>query len=251
MACAIAGTYTKQTAETEAAIVKAAFDAGINFIDTAEAYGAGESEKSLARAISAAGIKREDLVLASKVLPNNLEPAKLRAALEQSLSNLETSYLDLYQIHWPSRDSWDVAATFAELKKLQDEGKIRAIGVSNFGPLDLADALKTGVKIATNQLPYSLAWRAIEFNITKPCADAAVGVLAYSPLGQGLLTGKYSKTEDCGPGLSRSRLFKPEASAKARHTDPGCEDELWALVAELKRLSEEVSQSRGLARMEM
>lgn len=236
------GLYKKQAAETEAAIVRAAVDAGINFIDTAEGYGAGESERAVAAALKAAGVKREDVVIASKVNPNHLEPTELRAALDRSLTNLDTTYLDLYQIHWPKREDWDIKATFECLKELQDEKKIRAVAVSNHGPLDLEAALATGVRIATNQLPWSLSWRPIEVAITDKCKEADVGILAYSPLGQGLLTGKYEKTEDCPPGLSRSRLFHHSRSEKTRHDEEGCEDELWKLVAELKKASEETGK---------
>lgn len=100
--------------------MRLAVAAGVNFIDTAEGYGGGESERSIAKALAAAGVKREDIVLASKVSPENLEPKALREALERSLANLKTEYIDLYQVHWPVRgEGWDVAATFGELKKLQ------------------------------------------------------------------------------------------------------------------------------------
>ncbi|KAA0154496.1 hypothetical protein FNF29_02373 [Cafeteria roenbergensis] len=234
------GTYTKQSEEVEAEIVRQAVAAGVNFIDTAEGYGGGESERSIAKALAAAGVKREDVVLASKVSPENLEPSALRAAVERSLANLKTEFIDLYQIHWPVRgDGWDVAATFGELKKLQEEGKIRAIGVSNFGPADLAAAVATGARISTNQLPYSLAWRAIEHEVTAACSKADVGVMGYSPLAQGLLSGKYAATADVSPAISRSRLFHRDTSPRARHEEEGCEEELWSLVAELRSVAEE------------
>jgi len=127
----------------------------------------------------------------------------------------------------------------------QDEGKIRAVGVSNFGPADLAAALATGVRISSNQLPYSLCWRAIEAGVVGACSAGGVGILAYSPLGQGLLSGKYSTTADCGAAIARSRLFHHSASAKARHDEEGCEDELWAAVAALRGASEEVRRALG------
>lgn len=114
-----AGTYTKQSADTEAAIVREAVAAGINFIDTAEGYGSGEAERAISAAIKGAGVAREDLVIASKVNNGNLAPVALREACERSLSNLGTSYIDLYQIHLPERGEWDVKATFGEFKRLQ------------------------------------------------------------------------------------------------------------------------------------
>ena len=119
------------------ATVHAALDAGINFFDTAEGYEAGHSERVLGRALVG---RRQEAVIATKVSPSHLAPDDVIAACEQSLLNLQTDYIDLYQIHWPN---WDVplSDSVGALQQLRDEGKIRAIGVSNFAVRDLSDML--------------------------------------------------------------------------------------------------------------
>lgn len=225
--------------ETENAVVAAALDAGINFFDTAEGYGSGKSERALGRALRATGRPRNDYVIASKVLPSNLAPADVRAAAERSIEALGT-HIDLYQIHWPN---WDVPieATLKALEELKREGKIKMIGVSNFGTRDLGDAMAHKIPIVTNQLPYSLLMRQIETaGIVESCQQHNCGILCYSPLSQGLLTGKYARPEDCPDGLSRSRFFKPGRSPLCRHQDEGCEEELFQAIAKIKEIAAEV-----------
>ena len=142
------------------AAIRAAFDAGITFFDTAEGYGSGESEEILCRALEG---RRGEIVIASKVSGGHLAPAEVRSACERSLRNLGTDYIDLYQIHWPSR-TVPLDDTLAALEALRDEGKIRAIGVSNFGTSFLSEARCTE-RAVSNQLAYSLLWRAIEHEV--------------------------------------------------------------------------------------
>eukprot|EP00054_Salpingoeca_dolichothecata_P036605 m.8060 g.8060 ORF g.8060 m.8060 type:complete len:340 (+) comp6873_c0_seq1:140-1159(+) len=220
------------------AIVKAALDAGINTFDTAEGYASGKSEAALSRALKALNVKRDEIIIMTKVLPSNLKPDALREACLRSLKNLDMEYIDLYQIHWPN---WEIpiAEPLKVLQELQKEGKIKHIGVSNFGVVDTKDALSVGVDIVSNQLPYSLLARPIETaGIQKACIDGNVSILAYSPLAQGLLTGRYTKPEDCPDGLSRSRLFKQSRSKMCRHTDTGCEEELFAAIEAVKAIAE-------------
>eukprot|EP00026_Physarum_polycephalum_P011700 Phypoly_transcript_11941.p1 GENE.Phypoly_transcript_11941~~Phypoly_transcript_11941.p1 ORF type:complete len:218 (+),score=33.25 Phypoly_transcript_11941:90-743(+) len=178
------GTYTKQSEEVEDAIVKAALDAGINAFDTAEGYGNGVSEQALGRALAKSGKSRHEYLIFSKINPDNLASADLiETALSRSLKNLNTPYLDLYQIHWPNHKI-DIKPALQTLDKLKKEGKIKAIGVSNFGPIDTSDALASGVEIATNQLPYSLVNRAIEFGIQQNSSEKKnwdIGIQSLGP----------------------------------------------------------------------
>ncbi|MGE5855896.1 MAG: aldo/keto reductase, partial [Syntrophaceae bacterium] len=142
--------------------VRAAVDAGINCFDTAEAYGKGHSERILAGATS--GI-RAKVVYMTKVFPNHLQYGQLVSACDRSLKNLKTDYIDLYQVHWPS-GSWGsghvpIEETMRALNDLKIEGKIRAIGVSNFSRAELEEAARFG-RIESIQIPYSLLWRKIE-----------------------------------------------------------------------------------------
>jgi aryl-alcohol dehydrogenase-like predicted oxidoreductase len=228
--------WGEQDKSDSIATVQAALDAGINFFDTAEAYGDGASEELLAQALAG---KRHDVIIASKAVPDHLSAAELRAACENSLRRLKTDYIDLYQIHWPNHDI-PLAETMETLEGLQQEGKIRAAGVCNFGVKDLSDLLAIG-RPTTNQLPYSLLWRAIEFELLPACLENDVGILAYSPLMQGLLTGKFSSAAEVPDGRARTRHFSKERPL-ARHSEPGCERETFAAIDEIRLISCEIDQ---------
>ncbi|TYT72575.1 aldo/keto reductase [Microcystis aeruginosa] len=171
--------------------IRAAFEAGIITIDTAEIYGEGHSESIVAQALADV---RERVIYATKVFANHLKYEEVIAACDRSLKNLQTDYIDLYQIHWPS-GSWNteivpISETMAALNYLKAQGKIRAIGVSNFSRSQLEAAGQYG-RIESIQPPYSLFWRSVEKEIMPYCIDNNISILAYSPLAQGLLTGKF------------------------------------------------------------
>ena len=218
------------------ATVHAALDVGINFFDTAEGYGDGASEELLAQALLG---KRYEVIIASKVSPNHLSAAELQVACEHSLRRLKTDYIDLYQLHWPNHDI-PITETMEVLARLQQQGKIRAGGVCNFGVKDLADLLAVG-QPTTNQLPYSLLWRSIEFELQPACQDSSIGILAYSPLMQGLLTGKFASANEVPEGRARTRHFSKDRPL-ARHNDPGCERETFAAIKEIRRICNEIDQ---------
>ena len=161
MGCwALAGdaTWGPQDMAESVATVHAALDAGVNLFDTAEGYGGGDSESALGQALLG---RRHEAVIATKVSRANLSADEVRRACENSLQRLRTDYVDLYQIHWPSR-TVPLPETMEALERLREQGKVRAIGVCNFGLQDLSDLLAIGWP-ETNQLPYSLLWRAIEY----------------------------------------------------------------------------------------
>ena len=184
--------------------IRAAVDAGITTIDTAEVYGQGHSEQIVAQAVSDI---RDRLQYASKVFTNHLKYNQVIEACDRSLTNLQTDYLDLYQIHWPSgsfgSESVPIEETMSALNKLQEDGKIRAIGVSNFNREQLAEASNYG-RIDSLQPPYSLFWRKIENDAIPYCIEHKISVLAYSPMAQGLLTGKFSPSHQFEPDDHRS-----------------------------------------------
>ena len=184
--------------------IRAAVEAGITTIDTAEVYGEGHSEQIIAQAVADI---RDRLQYASKVFANHLKYDQVIEACDRSLTNLQTDYLDLYQIHWPSgsfnNESVPIAETMSALNKLKEDGKIRAIGVSNFNRQQLAEAANYG-KIDSLQPPYSLFWRKIEQDAIPYCIEHDISVLAYSSLAQGLLTGKFSADHQFEPDDHRS-----------------------------------------------
>ena len=195
--------------EETIATIRTAFEAGITTVDTAEAYGDGHSEQIVAKALSDV---RDRAVYASKVFPNHLKHNQVIEACERSLKNLKTDYIDLYQIHWPSgtfnSEVVPIEETMNALNKLKEQGKIRAVGVSNFTREQIAEAAQYG-SIESLQPPYSLFWRKIEKDIQPYCVENNISILAYSSLAQGLLTGKFGPDYEFSEDDNRSsnKLF--------------------------------------------
>jgi myo-inositol catabolism protein IolS len=228
--------WGEQDDATSIATVHAALDAGINFFDTAEAYESGTSERVLGQALLG---RRDKAIIATKVAPNHLAEADVYQACEQSLRYLQTDYIDLYLIHWPN---WKVplVETVGALEKLKEQGKIRAIGVCNFGPRDLTDILQLH-PIVTNQLPYSLLWRVIEREILPVCLANDIGLMCYSPLAQGLLTGRYAGADEVPTGIARTRYYASHRS-DGSHGEAGCEEEVFAALATIKQIAGDLGQ---------
>jgi aryl-alcohol dehydrogenase-like predicted oxidoreductase len=203
-------------AQSEKAI-QAAMDAGITTFDTAEVYGNGHSERVLGKAI---GKRRDQVTLLSKVFSNHLAYNQVIGACNRSLKNLGTDYLDLYQIHWPpgsfGAKPIPMEETLKALMDLKDQGKIRAIGVSNFSLDQLKDICGLG-PVESLQPPYSLFWRQVETDTLAWCQANQVTVLAYSPMAQGLLTGKFGPDHrfEKGDHRSANRLFKNDIYPQA------------------------------------
>jgi len=224
-------TWGPQDEADAVAAIRAAVEAGVNFFDTAEGYGAGYSERLLGQAL---GADRGRVVIASKVSGSHLGAKDLAAACERSLANLGSDYIDVYYIHWPSRRV-PLEETVRAMESLISSGKVRHIGVSNFGAADLADILPLTVP-AADQLPYSLLWRAIEFEVLPACRSARVPVTCYSPLMQGLLTGKFRSPDDVPDGRARTRLFS-RRRPQARHEEDGAEAQTFQAVAAIAQLA--------------
>ncbi len=234
----VGGDYWGEQDETDTInTVHSALDAGINFFDTAEGYGDGYSEQMLGRALKD---RRNEAIIASKVSAHNLAPDDLRAACERSLTNLQTDVIDLYQVHWPNHEL-PFADIMTTLLDLQQEGKIRVIGVSNFGKLDGPDMMQHG-RYDANQLPYSLLWRAIEFDIQPQCVEHNVSILPYSPLNQALLTGRYSNADEMPYHRTRTRHFNGNRK-NSRHGTSGFESETFETVDRIREICDDIGES--------
>ncbi len=192
--------------------VKAAFDAGVTTFDTATVYGNGHSEQIVGKALR--GV-RDQVVIATKVFAHSLAYDKVLDACHKSLKDLGTDYIDLYQIHWPAGSFGSkkvpVEETMSALNNLKEQGKIRAIGVSNFSRQQVEDASRHG-QIDSLQPPYSLFWRHAEKDAIPYCVQNDITILAYSPLAQGILTGKFGPDHqfEKGDHRAKNRLFQPE-----------------------------------------
>jgi aryl-alcohol dehydrogenase-like predicted oxidoreductase len=179
------------------AAIHAALDAGMNWIDTAAVYGLGHSEEVVAKALAGRGQKPYVFTKCARVWDENRQIGKslkadsVRRECEASLRRLNVDTIDLYQIHWPEPDE-EVEEGWATLAKLKEEGKVRWIGVSNFNAEQLCRAQKIA-PITSLQPPYSLIRREVEAEVLPFCAVHNVGVIAYSPMGSGLLTGAMTR----------------------------------------------------------
>jgi aryl-alcohol dehydrogenase-like predicted oxidoreductase len=168
-------------------------------------YGDGHSEQIVGEALSDV---RDQVIYATKVFANHLKYDQVIEACERSLKNLKTDYIDLYQIHWPSgsfnSEKVPIEETMKALNDLKEQGKIRAIGVSNFSRSQLEEAAQYG-RIESLQPPYSLFWRQVEKDLIPYCQEQNISILAYSPLAQGLLTGKFGLNHQFAEGDHRSK----------------------------------------------
>lgn len=214
--------------------VAAALDCGVNFIDTAAVYASGRSEEILGRALEG---RRDRAVVATKV-HQTLTRDGVVEACERSLKRLRTDHIDVYYIHWPEY-SIPLDDTLRGLHALRDAGKIRAVGVSNFGPRTLQDLAGTGDDIVClHQLPYSLFWRAVEYEILPRTKQLGMAGVAYSVLAQGLLTGRYTSYADVPEGLHVTRFY-----GDGPHGEAGCEREVFDALAKLRPLAAEAGIS--------
>lgn len=217
--------------------IRASYEAGITTIDTAPAYGFGRSEELVARAME--GISRDKYELLTKFglnweneegeyffdsTDNEGRPFKMyklasRSRImkecEDSLRRLKTDYIDLYQIHWPDATT-PLSETFEALQRLQEQGKVRAVGVCNYSTELVDEALRT-MQLASNQVPYSMVLRDIEKNIIPQAMEKHMGIIAYSPLQRGLLTGKIKPGHKFGDGDTRegNRFYTDENIRRA------------------------------------
>jgi aryl-alcohol dehydrogenase-like predicted oxidoreductase len=232
-AWAIGGWMWGGADESEAlTAIRTAIDAGITTIDTAPVYGFGRSEELVGKALQ--GIQRDKYQLLTKFGMNwqseegeyffdtrNEEgkPFKIYKwssgkriiqECEDSLKRLKTDYLDLYQIHWPDGTT-PIHETFEAVEKLIKQGKVRAGGVCNYNPQQINEALKT-IDLASNQVPYSLVNRDIEAEVIPQAIEKNIGIIAYSPLQRGLLTGKIKTGHRFNDGDTRegNRYYSDE-----------------------------------------
>jgi aryl-alcohol dehydrogenase-like predicted oxidoreductase len=232
-------------------IIHRALDAGVNFIDTADVYSRGESEEIVGKAL--AGGKRENVVLATKVHgtmgddPNEFGNSRrwIIREVENSLRRLGTDWIDLYQIHRPEADT-DIDETLGALSDLVHAGKVRYIGSSTFPASQIVEAQwaaqrRGRERFVCEQPPYSLLVRGVEQDVLPTCRRHGMGVIPWSPLAGGWLSGRYRKDQDV-PGSHRAQRIP----ARYDMSLPGNQRKLEAADA-LARLAEEA----GLSLIEM
>ena len=183
--------------ESETAVIEAmhaAIDAGITWIDTAEVYGKGVSESLVGKALVG---RRDEVLVASKVGPSpegtGFRPQEVRAACDASLGRLGIDTLDLYQLHWPDETGVAIEDTWGAMTELQDAGKVRFIGVSNFDR-ELIERCEAVRHVDSLQQEFSMLVRD-DRELIRWCGEVGTGVVSYSPLGVGLLTGRFTRVQ--------------------------------------------------------
>lgn len=190
-------SWGQQDDKDSIAAIRAGLDAGLNWIDTAAVYGLGHSEEVVGQAIQ--GLAQKPLIFTKcernwgddrKIYPS-LKAESIRKECENSLRRLKLDVIDLYQVHWPDPDA-DIEEGWTEMARLQQQGKVRWIGVSNFNVEQMKRAQRIA-PITSLQPPYSMLVRKIEPEILPYVKENGIGVLAYSPMRAGLLTGKMSR----------------------------------------------------------
>jgi diketogulonate reductase-like aldo/keto reductase len=166
--------------QREVDVIRAALDMGVTLIDTAEMYGEGGAEEVIGEAIRG---RRDELFLVSKFYPHNASRNGVIDACERSLRRMDCDRIDLYMLHWPG--SVPLSQTFEALHELQDQGKIREFGVSNFNLSELQNIPEADQsKLGCNQVFYNLAHREVEWEVSAWCRQRSIPVMAYSPLDQ-------------------------------------------------------------------
>jgi len=243
------GAWGNTDHEDSIRIIHAALDAGINFIDTADVYSRGESEEIVGKAL--AGARREQVVLATKVHgkmhdtdPNQFGNSRrwIIEEVENSLRRLKTDWIDLYQIHRPELDT-DIDETLGALSDLVHAGKVRYIGSSTFPAHQIVEAQWASERrgregFVCEQPPYSMLIRRIESDVLPVCERYGIGVIPWSPLAGGWLSGRYRKDGD-SPGDSRRAQMLP---SRYDMSIPANQAKLEAADA-LGRLAEEAGMS--------
>src|SRR5271156_1358354 len=211
------GAWGNTDHDESVAIIHRALDAGINFIDTADVYSRGESEEIVGKAL--AGGRRESVVLATKVHGRMHDDSNqygnsrrwIAQELENSLRRLKTDWIDLYQIHRPEPDT-DIDETLGVLSDLVRAGKVRYIGSSTFPAGQIVEAQWVAEKrgrerFVCEQPPYSVLIRAIEAEVLPVCEKYGMGVIPWSPLAGGWLSGRYGKGGDSPAGSRRAQML--------------------------------------------
>jgi aryl-alcohol dehydrogenase-like predicted oxidoreductase len=235
-----------QNDEDSIRAIRRAVEKGINWIDTAPVYGRGHSEEVVGKALK--GLTPQPYVFTKctlvwaqsqeRIVTNSLKADSIRLECEESLRRLKVERLDLWQIHWPNPDA-DIEEGWTEMAKLQREGKVRWIGVSNFSPAQMKRA-QAITPVTSLQPPYSAARRDIEKEILPFCGENHIGVIVYSPMQAGILSGR----------MSRERIQNLPPSDWRRNNDQFKEPLLsrnLALQDSLGKIGEKYGHSAGAA----
>ncbi|MFW6223559.1 MAG: aldo/keto reductase [Spirochaetota bacterium] len=218
--------------------LQAGIDAGITFIDTAPAYGAGHAEQVVGRAVKG---RRDEVVIGTKVgiirteddFIRNLTADSVRREVDDSLRRLGVDTIDLYQIHWPDPKT-PMDETMGELNKAQQAGKFRYLGVSNFNLAQMDEIRRYG-DIVSLQPHYSLLKRNIEGKVMQYCIDNNIGIVNYGTLAGGILTGKFREIPEFEDGDNRAKFY------------PWFKEPVWSRIQSMLEVMRQIADDRGVS----
>ena len=212
MGCWQAAGWATSDDDRFVATIRHGLDLGLNFLDTAVGYGRGHSEELVGKAVEG---RRDQVVIATKFSHPSSRPEGVRKAFEEACQRLRTDYIDLFQQHWPPPDV-PLADTIGALEELKAEGKIRAIGVSNWMEPEW-DEIDDPSRLDCLQPNHSLLWRSIEPSVLPLCREHGIAVITYSSICQGILSGRF-RNLDAIPADSRShnQRLSPEDFPKVQ-----------------------------------
>ncbi len=238
--------WSTQDDDDSIAVIRKAIESGINWIDTAPAYGLGHSETIISRALADFAVADRPMVFTKCGLPfeagdtrvrNDIAPDSIRTEVEDSLRRLDTEVLDLYQVHWPIPDS-QLESAWEVMAELKEKGRVKHIGASNFSVSQL-ERCEAIAPVETMQPNYSLLAREIEKSILPWCVEQNLGIISYSPMASGMLSGK----------MTRQRIKTlPEDDWRKSRSDMLEEPKLsrnLALVDVLKKIADQYDRSAG------
>ena len=229
------GAQEKKESE---ALLNRAVECGINFYDTAFAYNDGNAERELGKVIKKYSL-RDKMIICNKIpLQGYDELDKYEEKVKDSLKRLDIDVLDILLMHWPCNDKELLKANLEKLQSVRDKGLVKEIGVSNFGVGQMQIALDMGVEIVVNELAYNVIHRGAEKAVFPYTQKNNIGVMAYMPLMQGILSGKYSSIEEIPVIRRRTLHFDSQGNDQIRHGGRGMEKELGIFLSKLKALSE-------------
>jgi aryl-alcohol dehydrogenase-like predicted oxidoreductase len=242
--------WGSQDDEASVAAILRAVDGGINWIDTAAVYGLGHSEHIVSRALKALGPSRRPYVFtkcslvwdAAGAISHSLKAASVRMEVEDSLRRLDTDVIDLYQIHWSkpwgmAEPAPDIEEGWRTLAALRQEGKVRHIGVSNFDVAEM-ERVRAIAPVTSLQPPYSMLRRGVEAEILPYCRAHDIGVIVYSPMAAGILSGAMTRER------ARNLPSDDWRSANPEYQEPRLGRNL-ALVEELRQIGARYGASPG------
>jgi aryl-alcohol dehydrogenase-like predicted oxidoreductase len=214
----------------------AAFDAGVTWVDTAEVYGSGVSERIVGKALVG---RRDGLVVATKVAPSpeghGFRPEQVHAACDASLERLGIDVIDLYQLHWPDETGVPLADTWGAMGELVDAGKVRTVGVSNFDRTMLEEC---GAIRHVDSLQQEFSMLMLEDReLIRWCGEQGIGVVSYSPLGVGFLTGRFTRAQ--------AEAIDDWRSGDSDWTAPERLDEVFRVVDGLRPIAERLGIAMG------